>query len=917
MRKLFLFLFVGMLLGITITTAQTNPSPFPLGSGNFSFSEWASTSTTGTFPVSMVFHYTNDPGGTTFNPLANGNSDYDCSYTQAARCRFNGIDADGVSVVATSSAQYDNCASGSGASTRFVGATVVALDATARQSLSVTFTGGTVTGGDGVPPREFVLRLQYRYDDGSGFNAWQDVPGPVQYVSNTTGHSEVIGPVALPADLNGKANIQLRWLYYQTALNAGGTRPKLRLDDITITSQPASSEYINVTAISTTPFCISATTSGTGTVNFSAVGTYNTTFRAQLSDETGSFASAQEIGTLAVNGTDPTGTISISIPAGLTSGTGYKIRINADSPAITGFDSAPFEVINGVGVVNNLSASACGSDVDLSWTNPAQCFDELMIVMQENTAFTTTPSGDGTAYTAQLAYGSGTVFENGFVVYKGTTSPQTITAIQSNKHYHIAVFSRRGSDWSTAVTYDFSTTVQPVTALAAVPGDAQADLSWTDPAYCFDEFMIVVKETAAVTITPTGDGSAYTADAVYGNGTAFDGGYVVYKGTVSPQTITGFSNGVTYHASVFTRLGSDWSVAAEVTFIPVGTPALLSYILPRYMEGKTPTNSERVPMAFLATLTNLNPNATYRYFARAVNASDGATAGGAGGSIFPYDTAFVRTTSPSLTTAGEYGEFITTAQGQYTGWFIIEPTGNAKFTPGAFIKPRITINDGNGGTSPAYRFTTTDSVRVLTFGTAVDTLTGTGVVGITPFAPKNFVFLYDNTSATGRPLCGAHVEACGIDFPATTVYAAFYNNVVAGISGNWGGIVPNNNTNGIQAIQELNMNGGVVNTYDESTAVWFGTNTISPTGGIGTPLVIDFSLTTPNHENEVPSFYVFDQILYTGNTAKHVTIVNAIGQVVLDKEISSTTTPLNLKAGTYFIRIQSEHGITMGKFLIF
>jgi hypothetical protein len=919
MKKFLLAIFC-LALVPAFLFSQSNPTPFSLSGGNFSFNSWAPTEPAGTFPGSMVFHFTNDPSSVSFDAFANGNADYDCSYSATARCRFNGLDNDGISVVSTSSAQYNDCVGGTAAATRFTGAAVVALNASGRQNISVSFTGGTLTAGDGTTPREFVLRLQYRYDEGSGYNAWQDAPGPVQYVSNTTGHSEALGPFTLPAELNGKSNIQLRWLYFQTALNAGGTRPRMRLDDISITSQPASAEFIDAPLISTTPFCVSATGTATGTAAFSATGTYNTTFRAQLSDENGSFSSPQEIGTLAVNDTDPSGSISITIPAGLVSGTAYKIRIISDSPSITGFESLPFQIINGIGIIDNLTTAACGTTMDIAWNNPVSCFDEIMIVMQENTAFTVSPTGDGSGYTASATYGSGTAFENGFVIYKGISSPQNITGIQSNKHYFIAAYSRMGSDWSAAVTTDFYTIVQPVTNLATTPGDAQASISWTAPSYCFDEVMVVIKEGAYVTVPPAGDGSAYTADAVYGTGTLFDGGYVMYKGIVSPQIFTGFTNGFTYYASVFTRLGSDWSMAAEINFLPAGQPELSSYILPQYMEGKTPTNSQRVPFAFLATLSNLTPDASYRYFCRAVNYTDSPTAGGAGGSIFPYDTAFVRTTSPALTTAGQYGEFTTNSQGQYTGWFIIEPTGNAKFTPGAFVKPRITLNDGNNGTSPAHRFTTADSVRVLQFGTTADTATGTGVIGITSFSSKNFVFLYDNSPASGRPLCGTHVEACGIDFPATSVYAAFYNATVAGTEGNWGGIVPNINSNGIQTIQELDINGGtVVETLTEPTGIWFGTNTISPAGGVDTPLIIDLTVAVNAQENISVGCYFFNNTLYINNSDEsisQVTVYNVLGQIVCSESTHNKSVLLNLNEGTYLYHVRNSNESHTGKFVV-
>lgn len=73
-----------------------------------------------------------------------------------------------------------------------------------------------------------------------------------------------------------------------------------------------------------------------------------------------------------------------------------------------------------------------------------------------------------------------------------------------------------------------TTPVDP-TSVAAASADSQADLSWVNDA-CADEVLIVAG-TSSISFAPTGDGTAYTANAAYGSGTDLGGGnYVVYKG---------------------------------------------------------------------------------------------------------------------------------------------------------------------------------------------------------------------------------------------------------------------------------------------------------------------------------------------------------------------------------------------------
>lgn len=86
--------------------------------------------------------------------------------------------------------------------------------------------------------------------------------------------------------------------------------------------------------VSSTSFCLGEPVA----IAFIASGTYNSgnIFTAQLSDAAGSFASPINIGTL-------TGSVSgiiHTIPTNITSGNGYRIRVNASNLSTTGLDNA-------------------------------------------------------------------------------------------------------------------------------------------------------------------------------------------------------------------------------------------------------------------------------------------------------------------------------------------------------------------------------------------------------------------------------------------------------------------------------------------------------------------------------------------------------------------------------------------------
>lgn len=112
------------------------------------------------------------------------------------------------------------------------------------------------------------------------------------------------------------------------------------------------------------------------------------------------------------------------------------------------------------------------------------------------------------------------------------------------------------------------TTPSVVTSFSGTNGNTQTVLTWTN-GLCFDEILVIARASSAVAATPSGDGSAYTANAAFGSGTDLGTSeFVVYKGTGTTQTITGLTNGTTYHFAVYTRLGTTWSAAVTANVTP-------------------------------------------------------------------------------------------------------------------------------------------------------------------------------------------------------------------------------------------------------------------------------------------------------------------------------------------------------------
>ncbi len=203
-------------------TITARPPAFTLSSCEYRFEAWAPTATPGTYPANMSFVNMNAESPTlSATPADSVSGAYDLS----SKTRINGLDSDGISFINTGSTNP-------GYVENSLGGAVLALNTTSLTEASVQWTGGTVTAN----PREYGIRLRYRLGTTGSFTDLTDGGGnPVEYIRNATnGHSQVIGPVALPAVLLNKPYVQLLWQYYYTGVGTSGSRDQLRLDDIIV-----------------------------------------------------------------------------------------------------------------------------------------------------------------------------------------------------------------------------------------------------------------------------------------------------------------------------------------------------------------------------------------------------------------------------------------------------------------------------------------------------------------------------------------------------------------------------------------------------------------------------------------------------------------------------------------------------------
>ena len=381
----------------------------------------------------------------------------------------------------------------------------------------------------------------------------------------------------------------------------------------------------------------------------------------------------------------------------------------------------------------------------------------------------------------------------------------------------------------------------------------------------------------------------------------------------------------------------------SVTAVTMAGPQLIGVILPKYIEGNTGTNSDRIPFAFRARMTGLLPNSTYRFYNQAVISSDSITANGGGNSIFASATGdFIRANNPSLATAGSYATLTTDGTGAFEGWFIIEPTGNKRFVPGKYVFVRITLNDGAGGTAAALLLTSADSVRVVKLGTVASDSTGTGLRCTSSANPKDFVFAYDDTAGTGRPISGSFIESDGTDNSTTNNYAAFYSNSVDGVNGAFGVVLPNMLSNGIRRIEQRSLaSDSVVAAAKDANGIWpSGANTVNPSGGTTEIILtaLDLHETGVRGTGTIPEEFALMQnypnpfnpttkIAYTlkSSSTVRLSVYDILGReaaILVNNERKPAGryevlfTSTNLSSGIYFFRLQTENFVKTNKMVV-
>jgi len=401
-----------------------------------------------------------------------------------------------------------------------------------------------------------------------------------------------------------------------------------------------------------------------------------------------------------------------------------------------------------------------------------------------------------------------------------------------------------------------------------------------------------------------------------------DGELVDQPVTIYVRLIEGLEVG-TYEGTITHEGGNATEVVSLSGTVHSEDEPMMEALMPLYVQGNNGSNNNRVPMAAPVYFTNLEPNATYRYTNQFVVSDDGPETAGAGNVIYVNTGGFYRSTNPSLSTEGGYGEFTTDEYGEAIVFLMNEPTANTRFTPGNQVYMRVRINDGHEGTSVEQTFTSVDYATVLNFGNENDEYSGSAFYVKSNEPSMSFAFMFAN-EGDDRPVYSTSIETIDVDFGSINQYADFYKELVAGNDGWFGGILPNDNETGINYIATIDLTYEIGNEYFAENGEWMPeAYTINPTNGLDEPIFIDLTDdgVDDNIEANVKVLSVDHEfVIENGDNAHYsMTVYNILGQPMMTKQInagSSVRISHSLASGVYVISLQNNQNTVSVKVIV-
>ncbi|HKQ57603.1 MAG TPA: putative Ig domain-containing protein, partial [Candidatus Eisenbacteria bacterium] len=338
------------------------------------------------------------------------------------------------------------------------------LDFTGTTAGTLTFDWAEVNNSTG--DRKASLRV---YTSTNGTTWTELAAAAVLNYTNNVSTSGQITAVALPAAFDGSSTARIRFYNYNGTGGTTGSRPKISIDNLTVTATAAAPAAPVATA--GTGITSSGFTANWGSVSGA------TSYRLDVATDAGFTSMVAGFNDLTVAGTSQAVT-------GLAPSTSYFYRSRAVNGSGTSGNSNTITVTTAGALASeptvaasSVSFSAVGSTgMTVSWTNGDGA--SRIVVARSGSAVTGTPS-DGSTYAANAAFGSGATIAAGeFVVFNGSGSSVAVTGLTPSTTYHVAVFELNGSGGTENYLTTGPGTGSQATTVATYTWNAVGSASW-------------------------------------------------------------------------------------------------------------------------------------------------------------------------------------------------------------------------------------------------------------------------------------------------------------------------------------------------------------------------------------------------------------------------------------------------------
>ncbi len=260
---------------------------------------------------------------------------------------------------------------------------------------------------------------------------------------------------------------------------------------------------------------------------------------------------ASNVSAVDVTGLLPATTYHVAIFEG--NGTGFQVEyLTATFPAANFTTAAaPLKQASAI-----LQTEVTGNKINLKWS--AGDGQGRILIARKGAPVNVNPI-DIKTYDGGSSFGSGAQIGSGnFVIQQGWLNTASITSLENSTTYHFAVFEYNGIagpvyQTTTPATFSVTTAPRPTVPSSNIASSSieGSEFSITANFGNGTRRLVVARAGTEVTALPQ-DGVGYTANAVFGSGTAIGSGqFVVGSGTANTFKISGLQPGATYHIAVF------------------------------------------------------------------------------------------------------------------------------------------------------------------------------------------------------------------------------------------------------------------------------------------------------------------------------------------------------------------------------